>query len=288
MAAIPDWSEEKALEIMEHLNIASALLSISSPGVHFGDDRAAQTLARQVNEEGARLRDAHPDRFGWFAVTPLPDVQSAVTEALFALDVLRADGIIVESNHHGLYLGDARMDPFYAALNEREAVMFIHPTSPSCTGCGSLALGYPMPMLEFMFETTRTVMQLILSGATKRFPKIRIIVPHAGAALPVLVSRVDLMISLLEAKAPDTSPSMRAELRKLYYDLAGAPLPELLNALFQVADPDHIFYGSDWPFTPATACRRLVDKLDTQICQGDELLNRLMNGNARKLFPRFA
>ena len=81
---------------------------------------------------------------------------------------------------------------------------------------------------------------------------------------------------------------MRAELRKLYFDLAGAPLSELLHALFQVANPDHIFYGSDWPFTPAMACIKLAEMLDVQISQNDELLDRLMIVNARKLFPRFA
>lgn len=288
MAAIPGWCEEQALEMMGRLQITSALLSISSPGVHFGDNRAAQTLARQVNEEAARLHDAHPERFGWFATTPLPDVKSAIDEACFALDTLRADGIGVQSNHHGMYMGDARLDPFYAALNERNAVMFIHPTSPCCTGCSSVGLGYPRPMLEFMFETTRTITHLILSGVTMRFPNIRIIVPHAGAALPVLANRVDLMISLFEARAPDKRPSVHAELRKLYFDLAGAPLPELLHALFRVADPDHIFYGSDWPFTPTMACVKLAEMLDTQISQNDELLDSLMIGNAQKLFPRFA
>jgi predicted TIM-barrel fold metal-dependent hydrolase len=161
-------------------------------------------------------------------------VQNSIDEACFALDVLRADGIGVQSNHHGMYMSDARLDPFYAVLNERKTVMFIHPTSPSCTGCSSVALGYPF-----------------------------------------------------EASAQTRDP-VRAELRKLYFDLAGAPLSELLHALFQVANPDHIFYGSDWPFTPAMACIKLAEMLDAQISQNDELLDRLMIVNARKLFPRFA
>jgi hypothetical protein len=126
---------------MDKLHIKAAVLSISSPGVHFGDDLKGQTNSRgRVNEEGSRLREAHPGRFGLFAVTPPPNVEMAIEEAVY---------------------GDPRVDPFYAELNSHKAAMFIHPTSPSCYGCGVLALGYPGPMLEFMFETTRTVTHLV-------------------------------------------------------------------------------------------------------------------------------
>jgi predicted TIM-barrel fold metal-dependent hydrolase len=271
---------------MEKLGIATAMLSISSPGVHFGDDRAARDLARRVNEEGARLRHTYPDRFGWFATTSLPDVESATTEAVHALDQLAADGIVVESNHHGLYLGDSKLHPFYEVLNERESVLFIHPSSPSCAGCDALSLGYPKPMLEFMFETTRTVASMILSGVTLRYPKMKIIVPHAGAALSALASRVDLLMPYFEANSPNKSPKMRTEMRKLYYDLAGAPLPELLSALLSLADPDRIMYGSDWPFTQVKPCLELAQTLDASPVLQNGLRQKFMLDNSLALFPR--
>ena len=283
MPGIPEWSEAVALETMDKLRISKALLSISSPGIYFGDAQAAKDLARRVNDEGARLCCAHPQRFGLFASTPLPDVASAIQEAKYALDTLHADGIVVESNHNGMYLGDARLNPFYEVLNEHKAVLFIHPSSPSCAGCGSLTLGYPAPMLEFMFETTRTVSNMILAGVTVRYPDIRVIVPHGGAALSVLASRVDLLMPFFETNQPEKSPSLRTQLRRLYYDLAGAPLPELLQTLLSIADPAKLLYGSDWPFTQVSACLHLAQELDASDLLKGELLEMIMSSNAKNL-----
>ena len=286
IAAAPRWSERDDIDTMDALGVRFAMLSISSPGVHFGDDAAARDLAHRVNAEAARLRQAHPTRFGWFASTPLPDIEGAIAEASRALDEEGADGICVESNHRGLYLGDSRLNPFYQALNDRRAVLFIHPTSPSCQGCGSLSVGYPAPLLEFMFETTRTVTQMILSGVTGRYPNMRIIVPHAGAALSIFAARVDTQVAGLSGR-PDTKfPSIQNEMRKLYYDLAGAPVPVLLHAILQIADPHHILYGSDWPFTPLKLCREFAAQLDGTPDLAGALHDEVMTGNAQALFPR--
>jgi predicted TIM-barrel fold metal-dependent hydrolase len=284
MPGIPQWSEEDALRMMDKLQIQAAVLSVSSPGVHFHDDLAAKELARRLNEEGTRLRHAHPGRFGLFAVTPLPNVDLAIEEAVYAIEQLQAEGVVVESNHDGLYQGDSKLDPFYAELNSRKAAMFIHPTSPSCQGCEALSLGYPRPMLEFMFETTRTVTNLILQGVTTRFPDIRIIIPHAGAALPVLASRVDGLTSFILGASGKPVPQMKTEMRKLYYDMAGALLPELLEALLRIADPEHLFYGSDWPFTPLPAVAGAADSLDATPLLNGPLRAAVMTANALKLF----
>lgn len=286
MSAIPEWSEQAAFESMDKLGVATAMLSISSPGVYFGDAQAARELTRRVNDEGARLRDAYPDRFGWFASTSLPDVASAIEQATNALDTMSADGIILETNQQGLYLGDPALDPLYEVLNDRKAVLFLHPTSPNCQGCGLLRLGYPSSMLEFMFDVTRSVTQMILSGVTVRFPEIRMIVPHAGAALPVLASRIDLLTPIFEESAAVKSPRMRDEMRKLYFDLAGAPLPELLPALLSLADPDHIIYGSDWPFMQLKSCLHLIEQIDTNPMLRPELHRKFMLENGLELFPR--
>ena len=288
MPAIPRWSEELALSVMDGLGIDVAVISISSPGVHFGDEVAAHKLATRTNQEAARLQRDHPSRFGWFASTSLPNMQAAIAEASTALDEQGADGIVVETNQQGMYLGNPKLEPFYKALDSRKAVLFVHPTSPKCEGCSSLTLGYPEPMLEFMFETTRTITNMLLSGVTLRYPNIRVIVPHAGAALSVLAGRVDLQMPYFEASSPRTSPNLHGELKKLYYDLAGAPLPELLGALLQVADPHHILYGSDWPYSALTLCTDVTRKLDETPLLAGGLRDDAMQGNARKLFPKWS
>ncbi len=285
IARLPSWNEASALQTMDELGVRTAMLSISSPGVHFGDAVAARDLSRRVNEEAARLVRAHPGRFGFFASTPLPDVKAAIDEVQYALDVLGADGVALETNHHGVYLGDERLEPLYAEIGRRSAVVFIHPTSPHCS-CGS-DLGYPRPMLEFMFETTRSVTNLILSGATGRYPGMRVVVPHAGAALPVMLGRIELLLPIL-SQPGRSMPDVRAEFKRLHFDLAGAPVPELLGALLQVADPTRIHYGSDWPFTPTPACVQLAGTLDATELLADKLRDAVMSGNSERLFPRLA
>jgi len=297
IAKLPEWSITEALATMDRLNISTAFLSISSPGVHFGNDSAARILSRQVNEEAANLVKTYRGRFGFFAATPLPDVEGSLTEIRYGFDHLEADGVVFETNFNGVYLGDSLLNPIYAELNARNATIFIHPTSPRCPCCppqnketaaAAMALGYPRPMLEFMFETTRTVTNMALSGVFERYPDINVIVPHAGATLPVLAGRIELLLPMLSAPGSAQPPSLRSALRRLHFDLAGAPVPELLGALLQVADHDKIHYGSDWPFTPTQVCEELLSHLtETPLLQG-RLKKSIMRDNALRLFPRLS
>lgn len=282
---IPAWDAPSALEVMDGLGVRTAMLSISSPGVHFGDDAAARSLARQVNEEGSRLRRDHPGRFGYLASTPLPDVDGAVAEVAYALDTLKADGVVIETNHGGVYLGDDQLEPFWQALDQRAAVVLIHPTSPACACSARLDARFPRPMLEFMFETTRTVTDLVVAGVLKRHPNLRVIVPHAGAALPVLMSRVDAMLPLLPALGgPPAQQSLAEAMKALHFDLAGMPVPHLLEALLEVADPAKLHYGSDYPFTPSFACDALARALETTPLLSDPQRQGVWSANARGLF----
>lgn len=281
---IPEWSEALAIETMNKLNVDVSLLSISSPGVHFGDNAKALDLARAVNEEAARLKQANPERFGFFASLPLPDVDGSIEELRYALDVLHADGIVLETNHHGLYLGDERLEQIYAEVAARRSTIFIHPTSPQ--NAEHLALGYPRPMLEFMFETTRSVTNMILAGVVERHGDARIIVPHGGAALSVLANRIELLLPLLTPPGAATPPSVRDALRSLHFDLAGAPVDELLTALLSVADPAKLHYGSDYPFTPAAACEALKEKIERTAALGSTTRENILSENSLQLFPR--
>ncbi len=283
MPAIPPWSADEALAAMDALGIERAMLSISSPGVHFGDDAACRALARAVNDEGMRLKRAHPDRFDYLASTPLPDVDGALEEAERVLRQEGADGLIMETNHRGLYPGDSRLEPFWAQLDGDGAVVLIHPTSPACSCSARLDSLYPRPMLEFMFETTRAVTDLVVAGVHERFPRVAFIIPHAGAALPVLASRVDAVTRFLMHDGKPV-PRLREAMRHLHFDLAGAPLPELLPALLSMADPHRIHYGSDYPFTPVVLCRSLLDALVQTPVLDAAQRRAVMGDNARALF----
>ncbi len=285
IAAIPPWDAPMALRTMDELGVATAFISITSPGVHFGDDAQARHLCRLVNAEGARLQREHPGRFGHLASVPLPDVEGSLSEAAYALDVLGADGLLLETNHHGVYLGDERLEPLYAELDNRSAAVLIHPTSPACSCSPRLDAKFPRPAFEFIFETTRAVIDLVVAGVLQRHPKIRFIVPHAGAALPVLMSRVDLALPMLASPGTPPPPTLREAMRALHFDLAGVPVPTLLRALLEVADESRLHYGSDYPYTPAAACERLMQALETTPLLDDRLRAGIWRENAKKLFP---
>jgi predicted TIM-barrel fold metal-dependent hydrolase len=288
MPAIPYWNLADALVTMDSLGVRTALLSISSPGIHFGDHAAARDLARRVNLEGVRLKRDHPGRFGYFASLPLPDVAGAIEEARHALDDLGADGVVLETNHHGVYLGDPRLEPLFQELNARRAVVFVHPTSPACMCSDRLEGIFPQPALEFMFETTRSISDLIVAGVLGSHPDLRIIVPHAGAALPVLLDRLELMSGLIRPQNGAPAPSVREAVRTLHFDLAGSPVPGLLRALLEVADHTRIHYGSDYPFTPAFGCEFLLRRLEQTELLDEGLRARIFRDNALTLFPQIA
>jgi predicted TIM-barrel fold metal-dependent hydrolase len=203
----PTWSAEEHLALMDRHGIATAMLSMSSPGVHFGDDDAARRLAREVNEDAAAVVTAHPDRFGFFASLPLPDVDGALAEIRYALDDLGADGVVLLSNFRGTYLGSPDLEPVLAELDRRRAVVFLHPTSPA--GWEWSALGKPRPMIEYIFDTTRTVTDLLTSGALEHHPNMTVVVPHCGGALPVLADRIgEFMRQFLGAHAEPTADAV--------------------------------------------------------------------------------
>jgi predicted TIM-barrel fold metal-dependent hydrolase len=264
MPAWPSWSVDAHLQLMQENRIAKAILSISSPGVHFGDDSAAADLARHVNEFAAGVSVEHRDRFAFFASVPLPCVAAAVDEAAHAMDTLGAVGVVLMSNSAAVYLGDPLLDPLWEALDQRHAIVFEHPTSPPNTA--AVALGRPRPMLEFMFETTRTVTDLIFAGVPERFPNIRFVIPHCGATLPVVIDRVELFRSLWPGSG-DRSPSTltsRQQLQRFWFDLAGTPFPAPAKALVDVVGSDQLLYGSDFCWTPAMGAAHQVAILEQE------------------------
>ena len=184
---VPMWNASEHVEVMDRLGIEACVLSVSSPGVQFGEGMSASdavSLVRHVNDVAAATITQHPGRFGAFASLPMADEGESLAEIERVFDGLGLDGVNLLTNVAGVYLGDASLEPIMAELNRRRAVVFIHPTSPACWECTSL--GYPRPMIEFPFDTTRAVTNLLLSGTLARHPDIRWIVPHAGGTLPFL------------------------------------------------------------------------------------------------------
>jgi predicted TIM-barrel fold metal-dependent hydrolase len=280
---VPEWSVDAALAFMDRNGIATSMLSISSPGVHWGDDANARRLARLCNETAAEAKRDRPARFGSFASLPLPDVQGALAEVEYALDTLDADGIGLMTNYRGKYLGDPDFAPVFDELNRRNAIVFIHPTSPPCHE--AIAMGYPRPMIEFPFDTTRTVVNLVFSGTLDRCPNVRFILPHAGGTLPFLVTRI---AGGGGGRRAGGKEPFAEYLRRLYYDTAGAPSAHHFSSLLQLVDIKQVVYGSDWAWAPEPGVANQAQILAANPLLSQDDLQRIGRLNALELFPRLA
>ena len=259
--APPPWDAGMMVSFMDEAGIDVAVTSISTPGVHVGDDARARSLARRCNDLSAKLVQARPSRLGGFAALPLPDVDGALDEMSYALDTLAADGVVLLSHQNGVYVGDPRCEPLYAEMDRRGAVCFVHPTIPPYLPDGLNLKLWPA-YLEYAFDTTRVAANLIYHEYMRRYPAIRWLLAHAGGAFPYLSMRLRLMEELETKGRKPPFPSVGTGrpfdervpegitpyLDKFWYDVAlsGAEAP--MAALTALAPASRILYGSDWPF----------------------------------------
>ena len=256
----------------------SSIISISDPGVWFTDNAAARALARECNEYGAKVVKDYPGRFGLFAVLPLPDVDGAVREVEYALDTLKADGIGILSSYQGKYLGNPAFTPLMEVLNRRKAVVFCHPYCAACDAQTTLTDAQNRGV-EFVFDTTRTILSLLSTAAVARFPDIRFIWSHGGGTVPYITSRLAGIGQQLLPKG------VMYELQKFYYDTAQAFNPYTMPSFKKMVPPSHILFGTDYPLGGGTAAIVANGLADNGGFTASEMRD-IDRENALELLPR--
>ncbi len=247
---VPVWSVEAAIAMMDDNNVATQILSVSSPGVTFTNGQEARHLARKMNDFAANLIRNHAPRFGALALLPLPDIEGTLAEIAYALDILRFQGVGLLSNYHGAYLGDPVFDPVFAELNRRKALVFVHPTRPP--NFPSLSVGLPAPLIEYPFDSTRMAVNLIRTGTITRYPDIKLIVAHGGGTIPYLYPR---LLTALGATGGKQLPSF-------YYDLTATATPGQTQLLRDVVDVRNLLMGFDFPFMDPSTAKLMVSGLN--------------------------
>ncbi|MDD3346020.1 MAG: amidohydrolase family protein, partial [Candidatus Omnitrophica bacterium] len=214
--AFPKWSAQKSLDVMDTDGIKTAITSLSSPGVYFGDIQHAIGLARMCNEISAKLIADYPDRFGAYATLTLPDVRASLEELTYALDTLKLDGVVLMSNYSSQYVGDNDFKELYAELNKRKAVVYVHPTDP--VGGNPLGNNIPTYLMEVTFETARVIFNLLYKGVLEQYPDIKWIFAHAGGVLPYITWRISLGEFILPDAGKTVPKGVPYYLKKLFYD----------------------------------------------------------------------
>ncbi len=273
------WELTNALETMDANGIEVGLASAAIPSEFLGGDEAwAVQVARTANESLAEIVREYPTRFGFLAYLPLPFTDVSLAEVAFAFDELHADGIIVGSHAGETYLGDPELDAVFAELDRRRAVVLTHPFNlPSC---GVTPL--PPFVADFMLDTTRAAIQIIMSGILDRYPAISFVLPHAGGFLPYQAARLTLGAALgygLDAA------TVHASLRRFHYDTAGPMSPYATPTLLAAAGVSRILYGSDYNAVPGPVIAAASQALRNDPALNPETLRQIGRDNALRLFP---
>jgi 6-methylsalicylate decarboxylase len=284
--APPPWSRESALAFMDDAGIDVAVTSISTPGVHTGDDRRARSLARRCNELAAQLVQERPGRFGAFACLPLPDVEGSLAELSYALDVLKLDGVVLFSNARGVYLGDAKLDVIFQELERRRAVVFVHPTASPDPAAH--ALGLPDSLIDFVVDTSRAIAHLHYSNTFVRTPNVQYIFSHAGGTIPYLATRFAIVDEMGVIEGGEQRGTAADTFRRLHWDTALSWHDPVLQLLRSVVGMDRVLFGSDFPYLRRDLAVGNREQLARTTALSEAERAAVLGQNALKLLPRVA
>ena len=277
---LPKYDAAAHLKWMDEAGIQTSVLTLAAP------QPASAKVVRTTNEAAARLKREHPGRFLFCAALPLPDVGAAIREAVYALDTLKADGIKLATNVLGQYLGAPELDTLFAVLNERRAVIILHPHRPEPVN-RQVMQQTPLAMQEYLSETTRAVANMISRNVLARYNNIKVVVPHCGAYLPLAIPRMKSLTPVMQANRMVGEIDYGANLAALYYDLAGAHSPEVIRMLLTITAPDHLLYGSDYPYVSPQVLTQSLRRMRQYLIAEPDLApykEMILYGNAEKLF----
>jgi len=276
---LPKYNVENHLKWMDEAGVQTSVLTLAAP-------QPTSEAIRLCNEAAARIKREHPGRFKFCAALPLPDVNAAIREAIYALDTLKADGIKLATNVDGQYLGAPELDTLFSVLNERRAVIILHPHRPEPVS-RQVMQQTPLAMQEYLSETTRAVSNMISRNVLARYNNIKVVVPHCGAYLPLAIPRMKSLTPVMQANKMVGEIDYEANLRTLYYDLAGAHSPEVIRMLLTITTPDHLLYGSDYPYVAPQVLTQSLARMKQYLSDETDLApfrEMILYQNANQLF----
>jgi 6-methylsalicylate decarboxylase len=280
----PPWSLDGMVAYMDEAGVDIAVPSISTPGVHLGDDAAAAELARRCNEYLADLDRQYPGRFGGWASLPVPAIDEALVELEYAMDTLGLEGVSLMSNVHGKYLGEPIYDELFAEMNRRGTVVFVHPNdSPDGT---SHRLAPPESLLDYPVDSARAISQLLYTNTLARFPEIKFIFSHGGGVAPYLATRFGVVDAMEVVPGGEERGTAADAFKRLYWDTAIAWSDDHLRTLRNVAGLDRVVFGTDYPYPRNDLTIGGRHSLDTTEAIDGSEREAIFSGNAAAILPR--
>jgi predicted TIM-barrel fold metal-dependent hydrolase len=281
----PDWSVESALSYMDQHDISACVLSDPDAANHT-TGQEARDIARRINETLADIVSKHPSRFGAVATLPGRDAGGAVAEIVYALDTLKMDGVGTSTSINAVYLGEPRFDPWFEELNRRGSTLFVHPTITKAAL--TLLNGLDPSVIEFMFDTTRMIVNMVATGAKKRFSSIKIISTHGGGTIPYLVTRIQTLehaFGVGPGRLELSPEQVREGIASFYYDLTAATSEAQLGAILKLVPISQLLMGLDFPFMPKSTFTPAIADIGRYAAFNEADLQSLSYGNAGHLYP---
>ena len=277
---LPKYDVDNHLKWMDEAGVQTSVLTLAAPQPTSAD------VVRQANEAAARIKKEHPNRFKFCAALPLPDVKVSIQEVIYALDTLKSDGIKLATNVGGQYLGAPELDTLFSVLNERRAVIILHPHRPEPVN-RQVMQQTPLAMQEYLSETTRAVSNMISRNVLARYPNVKVLVPHCGAYLPLAIPRMKSLTPVMQKNKMLGKIDYEANLAALYYDLAGAHSPEVIRLLLTITTPDHLLYGSDYPYVAPQVLTQSLARMKQYLSDERDLTpfrEMILYQNANQIF----
>ena len=260
---------------MDRSKVDMQVLSVSGQLPYFAKESDAVDAARLGNDIYARIVREFPKRFAAFACAPLPHVQASIEETSRALDDLGMVGVTAGTVVLGKSIADPAFDGFFAELNRRKAVLFIHPTGGSLGSplIESTNLVWPVGA---PLEDAVCLLQFMQANFPSRFPDIKIILPHLGGFVPFLTARLD---QLQDHFLPDSAMAPSAQAKYFWYDTVNGN-PAALRCALETLGADHLLLGTDYPFWRDDAFKLCVDYISNAGLPASDV-DRILSANAK-------
>lgn len=234
--------------------------------------------ARIQNEALVRLVGDHPERVAALGALPLQDPELAAGELHTLMEAGVLKGAEVAASVRGVFLGDDRFEPLWAAAESTGALVFVHPTT---RGFDSPAFQdyYLWNTVANPLETATTAAHMVVAGVMERHPRLRVLLAHGGGALLAVRGRMRHAHGFQPQAASRLRESPEDSIRRFYYDTLTHD-EALLRTLIEYVGPEHVLLGSDYPFDMGDA--RQVDTVRALELAPD-VEAAILGGNAERL-----
>jgi aminocarboxymuconate-semialdehyde decarboxylase len=209
------------------------------------EDDLAGELARFQNDKLAEIVQKYPDRFAAMATLPLQVPEEALKELNRGAKELGLRGVEIGSHVAKRELDDEAFFPIYEALQDLDLPIFIHPHHVA--GLDRLLEYYLNNLIGNPLDTTIAAANLIFGGVLEKYPRLKIILAHAGGQLPYIIGRMEHGYQVRPECKDKVRQSPMAFFKNFYFDII-THNPDALRYLIRIAGSDHVLLGSDYPY----------------------------------------